>query len=233
MEIVIYARMYTWSIGIRTLLFKKYERILPYILLITKNVYFVKLSKCVTDFIIAFLSMRWSNNIYGTSNLGSGWESYAFEKMFHRRDFRLKLELPAHTRAGTFGSNLNFRPASKPELPTQAWTSGPRPSRNFRLKLELAAHIRAKTPGSSLNLWPAPEPELSAQAWTSGPHPSRNSRLKLELPTRTRAGTLGSSLNFRPAPEPELPKNLIKRVVRVWPFGFRSKLFQTRGKLRK
>jgi hypothetical protein len=41
-------------------------------MLTTKNVYFVKLSKCVTNFTIAFLSLRWSKNIYGTSNLGSG-----------------------------------------------------------------------------------------------------------------------------------------------------------------
>jgi hypothetical protein len=39
-------------------------------LLTTKNVHFVKLSKCVTDFTIAFLSSRWSKNIYETSNLG-------------------------------------------------------------------------------------------------------------------------------------------------------------------
>jgi hypothetical protein len=38
----------------------------------TKNVRFVKLSKCVTDFTIAFLSSRWSKNIYGMSNLKSG-----------------------------------------------------------------------------------------------------------------------------------------------------------------
>jgi hypothetical protein len=37
-----------------------------------KNVYFVKLLKCVTDFTIAFLSSRWLKKIYGTFNLGSG-----------------------------------------------------------------------------------------------------------------------------------------------------------------
>ena len=31
----------------------------------------------------------------------------------------------------------------------------------------------------------------------------------------------------------ELPAYLIKNPVRIWPFGFRSELFQTRGKLRK
>jgi hypothetical protein len=51
---------------------------------------------------------------------------------------------------------------------------------------------------------------LPAEAGTSGPHPSQNFRLKLELLA-----------------------NLIKRVVRVWPFGFRSELFQTHGKFRK
>jgi hypothetical protein len=41
-------------------------------LLTTKNVHFVKLSKHIMDFTIVFLSLRWSKNIYGTSNLGSG-----------------------------------------------------------------------------------------------------------------------------------------------------------------
>jgi hypothetical protein len=41
-------------------------------LLTTKNVHFVKLLKCVTDFTIVFLSSRWLKNIYGMSNLGSG-----------------------------------------------------------------------------------------------------------------------------------------------------------------
>jgi hypothetical protein len=41
-------------------------------MLINKNVHFVKLLKCVTVFIIVFLSSRWSKNIYGTSNLESG-----------------------------------------------------------------------------------------------------------------------------------------------------------------
>jgi hypothetical protein len=40
-------------------------------LLTTKKVHFVKLSKCVTNFTIVFLSSRWSKNIYATSNLGS------------------------------------------------------------------------------------------------------------------------------------------------------------------
>jgi hypothetical protein len=43
-----------------------------WILLTTKNVHFMKLSKCVTDLTIAFLSSRWSKNIYETSNLESG-----------------------------------------------------------------------------------------------------------------------------------------------------------------
>jgi hypothetical protein len=38
-------------------------------MLTTKNVYFMKLSKCVTDFTIMFLSSRWSKNIYETFNL--------------------------------------------------------------------------------------------------------------------------------------------------------------------
>jgi hypothetical protein len=41
----------------------------PVVFLLTlKNVHFVKLSKYGTDFTIAFLSSRWSKNIYGTSN---------------------------------------------------------------------------------------------------------------------------------------------------------------------
>jgi hypothetical protein len=41
-------------------------------LLTTKIVHFVKLSKCGTDFTIAFLSSRWSKNIYEMSNLEFG-----------------------------------------------------------------------------------------------------------------------------------------------------------------
>jgi hypothetical protein len=51
-------------------------------MLTTKNVYFMKLSKCITDFTIVFLPSRWSKNIYGTSNLESLRESYASEKMY-------------------------------------------------------------------------------------------------------------------------------------------------------
>jgi hypothetical protein len=51
-------------------------------MLTTKNVQFVKLLKCVTDFTIMFLLSRWSKNIYGTFNLESGWESYASEKIY-------------------------------------------------------------------------------------------------------------------------------------------------------
>jgi hypothetical protein len=44
-------------------------------MLTTKIVYFVKLSKCETDFTIAFPLSRWSKNIYGTSNSESGRRS--------------------------------------------------------------------------------------------------------------------------------------------------------------
>ena len=43
-------------------------------MLTTKNVHFVKLSKCETDFTITFLSLRQSKNIYGTSNESIQWE---------------------------------------------------------------------------------------------------------------------------------------------------------------
>jgi hypothetical protein len=44
-------------------------------MLTTKIVYFVKLSKCETDFTTAFLSLRWWKNICGTPNSESGWRS--------------------------------------------------------------------------------------------------------------------------------------------------------------
>ena len=62
--------------------------------LTTKNVHFVKLSKCEMDFTIAFLSSRRSKNIYGTSNSKSGWRSYALGKMPCCREFRPKSRLP-------------------------------------------------------------------------------------------------------------------------------------------
>jgi hypothetical protein len=75
--------------------------------LTTKNVHFIKLSKCVTDFTIVFLLLRWSKNIYGTSNLGSGWWSYASDKISVWGP-----ELPVCT------SGL------RPELPVGTGTSG-------------------------------------------------------------------------------------------------------------
>jgi hypothetical protein len=73
-------------------------------------------SNLTMDFTIAFLSSSWSKNIYRTSNLGSGWRSYAPGKMLCCRNFQPKLELLAHTRARTSGSSLNFRPTLEPEL---------------------------------------------------------------------------------------------------------------------
>jgi hypothetical protein len=61
--------------------FSRFRQTWAKLVLTTKNVHFVKLSKCVTDFTIVFLSSRWSKNIYETSNLGSGRGSYAFEKI--------------------------------------------------------------------------------------------------------------------------------------------------------
>jgi hypothetical protein len=88
-------------------------------------------SNARTDFTIAFLSSSWLKNIYGTSNLGSGWRSYASGKMLRCRDFRPKLELLARTRARTSGSSLNFQPVLEPELPAnlikrvvQVWPFG-------------------------------------------------------------------------------------------------------------
>jgi hypothetical protein len=61
-------------------------------------------------------------------------------------------------------------------------------------------------------------PKRCSVVGTFGSHTSQNCRLKLELSARTRAGTSGK------------PN---KRAVQVWPFGFRSELFQTREKLGK
>jgi hypothetical protein len=75
-------------------------------MLTTKIVHFVKLSKCETDFTIAFLSSRWLKNIYGTSNLESRWRSYARGKMLHCREFRLSRDFrlsKVSTGVGTFG----------------------------------------------------------------------------------------------------------------------------------
>jgi hypothetical protein len=97
-------------------------------LLITKNVHFVNLSKCVTDLTIAFLSLRWSKNIYGTSNLGSGWGSYASEKIsiWATGTSGLRPELPvagggrrSFTRKWTTGTS-----GLRPELPMGTRTSG-------------------------------------------------------------------------------------------------------------
>jgi hypothetical protein len=81
----------------------------------TKNIHFVKLSKYVTDITIVFLSSRWLKNIYGTSNLGSRWESYASEKI-------------SVWTTGTTGPRSLVLPVR--EGLTQIWTTGttgPRP----------------------------------------------------------------------------------------------------------
>jgi hypothetical protein len=124
--------MFVWSSVFRFMHHKPEKH--GYILT-TKNVHFVKLSKCVTDFIIVFLSSRWSKKIYGTSNLGSGWGSYASEKIsvwgpelpVRDRNFRWGPELPV-----VGGGRRSF---------ARKWTtgtSGPRPEggdRNFRWSL--------------------------------------------------------------------------------------------------
>ena len=75
-------------------------------MLTTKNVHFVKLSKCETDFTIAFLSLRRSKNIYGMSNSKSDEEVMPSKRCLvvrssdPSRDFRLS-EVP--TGVGTFG----------------------------------------------------------------------------------------------------------------------------------
>ena len=71
-------------------------------MLATKNVYFVKLSKYEMDFTIAFLSSRWSKNIYGTSNLESGSRSYAPSKI---------APLSEVPNVGSFDRCQNFREA--------------------------------------------------------------------------------------------------------------------------
>jgi hypothetical protein len=92
-------------------------------LLTLKNVHFVKLSKYGMDF-IAFLSLRWSKNIYGTSNSKSGWRSYAPGKMLRCRDFWRPGLL---TRVGTSDPCRDFRRSG---LLTRVRTSDP--CRDFR-----------------------------------------------------------------------------------------------------
>ena len=133
------------------------------------------------DFTIAFLSSRWSRNIYGMSNSESGWRSYALEKMPRCREFRPKSGLPT---VGSSDVCRDFR---------EAW-------RNLLGCLGLSLR--------------------------------REFRQKSKVPT---VGSSDSSRDFRPKSRlpTGLPTYLTENPVRIWPFGFQSKLFQTRGKLRK
>ena len=111
--------------------------------LTTKNVHFVKLSKCETDFTIAFLSSRRSRNIYGMSNSESGWRSYALGKMPRCREFQPRLGLSTVGSSnvcrdfrGTWrnllrclGLSLRREFRQKSEVPTVGSSD---PSRDFR-----------------------------------------------------------------------------------------------------
>jgi hypothetical protein len=76
-------------------------------MLTTKNIHFVKLSKCVMDFITAFLSSRWSKNIYGTSNLGPDERVIPPRKCMNYRYYRS--EITGTTGPRRFGANMNYR----------------------------------------------------------------------------------------------------------------------------
>ena len=112
-------------------------------MLTTKIIHFVKLSKCGTDFTIAFLSSRRSRNIYGMSNSESGWRSYALGKMPRCREFRPKSGLPTVESSdmcrdfreawrnlfGCLGLSLRREFRQKSEVPTVGSSN---PSRDFR-----------------------------------------------------------------------------------------------------
>jgi hypothetical protein len=74
-------------------------------MLTTKNVHFVKLSKCVTDFTIVFLSSRWLKTYMERPIWGPDEGVMPPERC---------------SVVGTSGSSLNFQPAPGPELPAQA-----------------------------------------------------------------------------------------------------------------
>ena len=93
-------------------------------MLTTKIVHFVKLPKHETDYIIAFLSSRWSKNIYGTSNLESGSRSYAPSKI---------APLSEVPNVGSFDRCQNFREAWKNML----GYLGLSPRREFRQRSEV------------------------------------------------------------------------------------------------
>jgi hypothetical protein len=106
------------------------------LVLTTKNIHFVKLSKCVTDFTIVFFLSRWSKNIYGTSNLGSRWGSYASEKI------------------SVWGPELPVCTSDpRPELPVGTGTSG-----GWRRKAHFCAKINYRyfrfETGTSSEAWP-------------------------------------------------------------------------------
>jgi hypothetical protein len=123
-----------------------------------KNVHFVKLSKCGMDFVIAFLLLRWSKNIYGMSNSESGWRIYAPGTMLHCRDFWPKLELLTCTRARTSGSSLNFWPALELKLLAQAKTFG---KPNKKGCMGLAYWIPIRTVLNSWETWKIRLEEIS------------------------------------------------------------------------
>jgi hypothetical protein len=163
----------------------------------------------IMDIIIKFLSSRWLESMLESSHLvlGQGkrhFECWTSQSRLSRFSKWAKLTWPPFSNAITDFTIVFLSSSwSKNIYGTSNLGSG---SRSYAPKKML----RCRDFRSKLELRPAPEPELPAQAWTSSPH---------------------SSQNFRP--EPELLANLIKRSVRIWPFGFRSELFQTRGKLEK
>ena len=112
-------------------------------MLTTKNVYFVKLSKCEMDFTIAFLSSRRSKNIYGMSNLKSEWRSYALGKMPCCREFRPKSGLPVSLKKSAWVSGVI--PTSG--VPTKVGSSN---CREFRPKSGLPTYLKKIMFGSGL-----------------------------------------------------------------------------------
>ena len=133
-------------------------------MLTTKIVYFVKLSKYEMDYIIAFLSSRWSKNIYGASNLESGWRSYATRKIAPL--------LAVLTQVGS-SDTRKFRQTSElsVSLKRPAGCLGLSPRRKFRHP-EVSAEVRTsgipnKKPCSDLTFWIPIRtiPNLENKAW--------------------------------------------------------------------
>ena len=99
------SKIHTSKVWLTSNSMERFPRVFIIYLLTTKIVHFIKLSKCGTDFTIAFLPSRRPKNKYGMPNLESGW-SYVLEKMLHCRKFQPKLGVSTHV--GSSGTSQEF-----------------------------------------------------------------------------------------------------------------------------